>query len=224
MISIGLPVYNAEKYLCEAIESVIAQSLTDWELIVTDDGSTDKSVEIVKHYLYDKRIRLIVDGEHRGISYRLNQQVMEAKGDFFARMDADDVMLKDRLAVQLEYMREHPNVDICGTMAGQWTFIHPSVMGRIGWFRSNPYRPECDGCEDWDLWLRTRQDSEFGFVKQPLIYYRKSSHLDKEKYLNRRAQGRTVIRLDREYLGEWRYYWLMADSYLKSWIVWLFVR
>ncbi len=216
MIIIGLPVYNAEKWIGEAIESVLAQTYEDWELFITDDGSSDCSVEIIKEYLKDDRIVLQVDGEHHGISYRLNQQVAMARGEYFARMDADDVMLPERLALQVKYLQEHPEVDVCGTGAGEWTFIHPSVMGRTEWFREHPYRSECDGCEDWDLWTRTRKISTFGFLQEPLIIYRRPEKYDKEKYLLRRRQGRTAIRMNRSNLSLVRYYYLLADSYAKS--------
>lgn len=216
MVTIGLPVYNAEKWIGEAIESVLAQTYEDWKLFITDDGSSDRSVEIIKEYLKDDRIVLQVDGEHHGISYRLNQQVAMARGEYFARMDADDVMLPERLELQVKYLQEHPEVDVCGTGAGEWTFIHPSVMGRTEWFREHPYRFECDGCEDWDLWLRTKNNSTFGFIDTPLIYYRQPEKFDKKKYIVRRQQGRVAIRMNKDILPWWKYYYLLADSYLKS--------
>lgn len=221
MVTIGLPVYNAEKWIGEAIESVLAQTYEDWKLFITDDGSSDRSVEIIKEYLKDDRIVLQVDGEHHGISYRLNQQVAMARGEYFARMDADDVMLPERLELQVKYLQEHPEVDVCGTGAGEWTFIHPSVMGRTEWFREHPYRSECDGCEDWDLWTRTRKSSNFGFLQEQLIIYRKSEKFDKEKYLYRRTQGRKAIRMNRNNLSLIRYYYLLADSYMKSALIYL---
>lgn len=214
MVTIGLPVYNAERWIGEAIESILKQTYEDWELIVTIDdglGIRDYGLEIM-----DERIRIIADGKHLGISARINQQVAMARGEYFARMDADDVMLPERLAQQVRYLQEHPEVDVCGTGAGEWTFIHPSVMGRTVWFREHPYRSECDGCEDWDLWTRTRKSSNFGFLQEQLIIYRKSEKFDKEKYLYRRRQGRKAIRMNRNNLSLIRYYYLLADSYMKS--------
>lgn len=216
MVTIGLPVYDAEKWIGETIESILAQTLIDWELVVTDDGSADRSVEIVKSYLSDKRITLVCDGEHQGISARINQQVAMARGEYFARMDADDVMMPERLALQVKYLQEHPEVDVCGTCAGKWTYIHPTVMGRTEWFRKHPYRSECDGCEDWDLWLRTKDSSSFGFIEAPLIKYRQPKTFDKQKYLQRRQQGRNAIRMNKDILPWAKYYALLADSYLKS--------
>ena len=222
MVTIGLPVYKGEKWIREALESILRQTYSDWELIVTID---EKSPSLVpprgddwKNLIDDERIRVIADGEHRGISARINQQVEMARGEYFARMDVDDVMLPERLAVQVKYMEEHPEVDVCGTGAGEWTFIHPSVMGRTEWFRKHPYRSECDGCEDWDLWTRTRMSSSFGFLPEPLIVYRKPEKFDKEKYLFRRKQGRKAIRMNKDILPWWKYYFLLGDSYMKSFI------
>lgn len=221
MVTIGLPVYNAERWIGEAIESILKQTYEDWELIVTidEEEGRDRTLEIITNYelqITSSKIRVIADGEHRGISARINQQVAMARGEYFARMDADDVMLPERLAMQVKYLQEHPEVDVCGTGAGEWTFIHPSVMGRTEWFREHPYRSECDGCEDWDLWTRTRKISTFGFLQEPLIIYRRPEKLDKEKYLLRRMQGRTAIRMNRSNLSLVRYYYLLADSYAKS--------
>lgn len=225
MVTIGLPVYNAERWIGEAIESILKQTYGDWELIVTIDELGVRSDELgvriseelgVRSEELKDKIQIIADGEHQGISARINQQVAMARGEYFARMDADDVMLPERLALQVKYLQEHPEVDVCGTGAGEWTFIHPSVMGRTEWFREHPYRSECDGCEDWDLWTRTRKISTFGFLQQPLIIYRRPEKFDKEKYLLRRRQGRTAIRMNRSNLSLARYYYLLADSYAKS--------
>ena len=225
MVTIGLPVYNAERWIGEAIESILKQTYGDWELIVTIDELGVRSDELgvrireelgVRSEELKDKIQIVADGEHRGISARINQQVAMARGEYFARMDADDVMLPERLALQVKYLQEHPEVDVCGTGAGEWTFIHPSVMGRTEWFREHPYRSECDGCEDWDLWTRTRKKSTFGFLQQPLIIYRRPEKFDKEKYLLRRRQGRTAVRMNRSNLPFARYYYLLADSYAKS--------
>lgn len=221
MVTIGLPVYNGERWLRESLESILRQTYSDWELIVTDDGSVDKTIEFIqafcqKYQVSNDRIRVVADGEHLGISARINQQVEMARGEYFARMDADDVMLPERLAVQVKYMEEHPEVEVCGTQAGEWTFVHPTVMGKTSWFREHPYRSECDGCEDWDLWLRTRKNSVFGFIDTPILYYRQPEKIDKKKYLLRRRQGRVAIRMNRDILPGWKYYWLLADSYAKS--------
>ena len=245
MVTIGLPVYNGERWLREALESILRQTYSDWELIVTIDElgvrSDELGVWLREEFGLnrDDRIRVIADGKHLGISARINQQVEMARGEYFARMDADDVMLPERLAVQVRYMEEHPEVDVVSCSAiiideqseellrdapceQAWRgvrsegIIHPTVMGKTSWFREHPYRSECDGCEDWDLWLRTRKNSIFGFIDTPILYYRQPEKIDKKKYLLRRRQGRVAIRMNRDILPGWKYYWLLADSYAKS--------
>lgn len=107
-ISVCMPMYNASRYLRECIDSVLAQTFTDFEFLIADDGSTDDSSEVVESYT-DSRIRLIRRG-HDFIS-SLNTLLDEARGEYIARMDADDIMLPDRLAVEVSYLDSHPDVD-----------------------------------------------------------------------------------------------------------------
>ncbi|MDE7378502.1 MAG: glycosyltransferase [Paraprevotella sp.] len=110
-VSVCMPVYNAAPYLNECIDSILAQTYKDFELLIVDDGSTDDSVDIVKSYS-DPRIRLILN-EHDYIG-SLNIGLNEARGKYIARMDADDVMMQDRLQLQYAYMEAHPEIDILG--------------------------------------------------------------------------------------------------------------
>ncbi len=103
--------YNAARFIKDCIDSVLSQSFQDLELLVVDDGSTDNSCDIVNS-VRDNRIRLIRN-QHDYVG-SLNKLLDEAKGKYIARMDADDVMYPNRLAIQYEYMESHPNVDIVG--------------------------------------------------------------------------------------------------------------
>ncbi len=89
----------------DAIKSVLAQTFQDWELILVDDGSTDRSLEIARSFV-DSQIRIISDGYNRRLPYRLNQIISEAKYDIIARMDADDLMAVDRLEKQIKVLNE----------------------------------------------------------------------------------------------------------------------
>lgn len=109
-----MPVYNAAPYLKECIDSILAQTYKDFELLIVDDGSTDSSAEIAQSY-EDERIRFI-QNEHDYIG-SLNIGLNEARGKYIARMDADDVMMPDRLQIQYAYMEAHPEIGILGTMA-----------------------------------------------------------------------------------------------------------
>lgn len=113
MISVVMPVYNAEKYLGEAIQSILNQTYTDFEFIIINDGSTDKSLEIIEKYKkQDERI-LLISRENRGLVASLNEGIEKAKGKYIARMDADDISLPERFKKQLALMEEE-NLDLCG--------------------------------------------------------------------------------------------------------------
>lgn len=110
-ISVCIPMYNASAYLRECIDSILCQTFSDFELLIVDDGSTDESRDIVRSY-NDPRIRLI-ENNHNYIG-SLNLLMDKANGKYIARMDADDIMLPDRLEVQYTYMEAYPETDILG--------------------------------------------------------------------------------------------------------------
>jgi glycosyltransferase involved in cell wall biosynthesis len=113
-ISIGIPFYNAEKFLAGAIRSVFAQTYQDWELILIDDGSTDGSLEIARS-VNDPRVRVISDGVNKKLPTRLNQIVAEAKYDFIGRMDADDLISPPRFQKQVAVLNKHSEIDLVTT-------------------------------------------------------------------------------------------------------------
>lgn len=111
-VSVVMPVYNAERYLHDSINSVLNQTLDDFELIIVDDGSVDNSRKIINEFT-DKRI-VLVENNHNFIE-SLNIGMKLARAPFIARMDADDIMLNKRLEVQYEYMKAHPEINVCGS-------------------------------------------------------------------------------------------------------------
>lgn len=206
LITVAIPFYNAEKYLSLAIDSVLKQTFRNWKLILVDDGSTDASLEIAKKYeKTDPRIRVYSDGENRNLGFRLNQIPDLVDTEFLARMDADDIMHPERLEKQLATFREMPGIDVLGTNAfsidenndvvgirinpeGKGVlikvsgFIHPTVMARTDWFRKNPYDVMAVRIEDAELWMRTRDSSEFYCLTEPLLYYREIGDHYYKKY------------------------------------------
>lgn len=114
-VSVIMPVYNGEKYLKEAVDSILNQRFRDFEFIIINDGSADNTSKIFESYS-DNRIRL-VQRENRGFAYSLNEAIQLAKGKYIARMDADDVALENRLQLQYEFMESSPGVDILGGQA-----------------------------------------------------------------------------------------------------------
>lgn len=107
LVSIIMPCYNAERYIAQSIESVLAQTYDNWELLITDDGSADKSVEIVSKYCNkDNRIDLLVN-KHKGIAETRNASIARAKGRFVAFLDSDDIWKSNKLEKQVNYMIEN---------------------------------------------------------------------------------------------------------------------
>lgn len=137
MISILTSTYNNEKWLNEFLDSVLTQTYTDWELILVDDGSTDRTKEIVKSYK-DDRIKYFYK-EHTNLPDSLNFGYDKCNGEYIARADADDIMMPDRLQFQWDFMESHPDVDMSATAAiyldmikkHKYTIIIGSYIGEV---------------------------------------------------------------------------------------------
>ena len=190
LVTIAIPIYNAEHYLHDAIQSCINQTYTNWELLLMCDGSTDNSTIIAYEMAAkDSRIRVINDGVNKGLIYRLNQSVKLAKGELYARMDADDIMYITRIEEQVKYFEDHPDADVVGTSImtidnennivgsglyeGRVTgFVHPTIMGKTLWLKENPYAEWPLRAEDTELWCRTSTKSNFYAIGRPLFFYR----------------------------------------------------
>lgn len=243
LVSVGIPVYNAAKYVERAVRSVLEQSYSNIELIITNDGSTDASMDLARK-IQDPRIHIYDDGVHRGISYRLNEQVKLAKGRYFARMDADDVMIKNRIEKQLDFFSKHPEATVVGSnvvviddadkIVG-WrgenpnekvvsftrvrSFLHPTIVAPVEWFRTHPYRSECDSCEDYDLCLRTNKDDIYYTLSTPLLYYRDLRATGLSSYLKKRNVERHVLTLNKRNMSCIRFIYSMIYSYTTTFIV-----
>ena len=200
LVTVAMSAYNAAATIEHAIRSIQYQSFNDWELIVSDDGSTDRTREILVRAQEDPRIRLILEPSgNLGLSLRLNQCVGLARGQYIARMDADDVAYPQRLERQVHFLQERPDIDLLGTGAvvfkgaGEvfgrypiacthqdicrrpwWGFplAHPTWMGKRSWFALNPYREGRTRCEDQDLLLRSFPNSQFAALDEVLLGYR----------------------------------------------------
>lgn len=205
MITIGIVFYNDVRFLREAILSVFRQSIKDWKLILLDDGSSDGSLEIAKEFVNDARVTLFTDGSNKGLATRLNFITKVCSTEYLARMDADDVMVSNRLEVQLDILSKNPTIDVLGSAVyvingdGFVTgirgtvgsenvkrvnsLIHPSVMARTSWFLNHPYN-ECfrNRCQDLELWFRVRGESNLFYVTEPLLFYREVLVDYKKKY------------------------------------------
>lgn len=109
-----MPVYNAEKFLKPAIESILNQTFSDFELIIIDDNSNDKTADIIKSY-NDNRIKHIVNPNRIGFTNSLNQGLKIAQGDYIARMDADDISDPERFSKEIEFLENNPDIGVCGS-------------------------------------------------------------------------------------------------------------
>lgn len=225
-VSVGIPFYNNQKTLAEAIRSVFAQTWQDWELILVDDGSSDRSIDIAKS-IEDPRVRVIQDGENQGLASRLNQIAELAEGEYLARMDADDLMHPRRLELQIEYLQAHTQVDVVATgvysinhenlpqgirsleslthmttksvLLNKGLIVHPTIMAKRSWFERYPYDTSYPRTQDRELWCRTADDSCFAKIPEPLYFYRESL-LNPQSYLKTyRLASRQNLRLLKSY-------------------------
>lgn len=191
-VTIGIPIYNSEKYLRDAVQSVLNQTYTDFELILLNDGSTDNSLDIIKDFeKNDPRVRVIDDGENKGLIFRLNQLIDLAEGKYFVRMDADDIMFPDRVEKQLECLESNQTIDLVHAYAvsinskseiigiknrhDNYSLIHPTVMAKKTFFLNNKYEEGFFQMEDLELWYRTKNAFNFQCLKEPLLFYREDS-------------------------------------------------
>ena len=194
-ISVIMPVYNSEKYLSEAIESILSQTYPDFEFIIIDDCSQDKSYQIAASY-HDPRIVLLQNEENKGVAATLNRGIDTAKGEFIARMDADDISFPERFQEQILHLNSHPHIGVlgtavrfCGAKEGNHynpshaeqakidllfnsCLCHPSVMIRRDCLINNRYDVAYEGCEDYELWWRLSQHCKIESLPTILFTYR----------------------------------------------------
>jgi glycosyltransferase involved in cell wall biosynthesis len=214
-VSVVMPVRNGERFLSEALESTLAQTLGDLELIVVDDGSTDGTPGILDDAAQgDPRVR-VERREQGGLTVALNAGCALAEAALIARMDADDVMLADRLERQVAYLEAHPGVALLGggivlvdeaareidrePGRPQLDFLvrneltHATVMMRADAFRAlGGYR--LDQAEDYDLWLRFDERYGVAALAEPVIRYRLHAGQFSVTALERQALGFLCVR------------------------------
>ena len=201
-ISVIMPVYNGEKYLEEAIESILNQTYDDFEFLIVYDASSDKSLSIIKKFeKQDKRV-VLVNGEGKKLIHALNKGIKKSKGRYIARMDSDDISCSSRFQVQVDFMKKN-QLDICGghclsidensrvdelytvpmnhdmctlSMLFKVPFFHPSVVIRKSFLSENflEYgQSKYRAAEDFDLWVRMHKSGAmFGNVDKIILKYR----------------------------------------------------
>lgn len=196
-VSVLMPVYNAAPYLREAIDSILAQTFTDFEFLVINDGSTDTSEEIITSY-DDQRINYLKNEQNQGLVNTLNIGIEAAQGEYIARMDADDISLPARFSRQVDFMDQHPQVGACGTayryfgeveetkwlppdyrqaftlLSSTSCLGHPTSLIRRSVLQhyNIRYEKEYEYAEDYALWIRIGQVSHLCSLSELLLLYR----------------------------------------------------
>ena len=201
-VSVLMPVFNGRSHVQHAIDSIRAQTWSDWEMIIIDDASTDRTADIVEAAVTaDSRILLVRHDQNRGLAVSLNEAFRRSSGNLIARMDADDRSLEARFEMQVRFLNDQPAVDVLGTSA--WNidpagkrldvyrcrlthediaahiykenpFIHPSVMFRRRFLEAlGGYDESYRRAQDYDLWLRGWRTFRYQNLAEPLLEYRK---------------------------------------------------
>lgn len=195
-----MSVYNGEKYLSKAIESILTQTYKSFEFIIINDGSTDKSPDILHYYQKQDNRIILISRENRGLIASLNEGIKQAKGKYIVRMDADDISLPTRLEEQVKFMENNSDIGISGSAVivfGKNTktfvsnvlthnkaiksellfssaFAHPSViMNRKMILKHNLfYDNDFLHAEDFELWTRMAKVTKMANISKPLLKYR----------------------------------------------------
>lgn len=229
-ISIIMGLYNCQATLKEAIDSIIAQTYTDWELIMCDDGSKDHTYKLAQEYkdqLGDKVI-LLKNEKNLGLNSTLNKCIDYARGEYIARMDGDDISLPQRFQVQMEFLEKNPNYDLVGVLAqhfdedGEWgAYYLPKEPTPAAFLKNSPFvhatiimktqvLKELGGytvskkllrVEDYHLWVRMYAAGYKGYNLQEFLYMFRD---------DRNAYGRRKYRFR---VNEFRVRWLVATSF-----------
>ncbi len=246
LVSVVLPVYNSEKYLLEAVESILKQTFGDFELIIIDDGSTDDSAKILDS-INDTRIIRLRNEKNSGLVVSLNHGISVASGKYIARMDADDISMPERLVKQVNFLEAHPDVCVLGT--GIYTHIEggsvkdgivrfPTHDKCIRWmlcFRSaiahvtavirreflmgdGSYHQQCLYAEDYDLWVRLMPRALFANLSEPLVLVR--YYAGSSSYQNRITQRKLTRAIQQRarafYLGDDYFAGLRMEEFLEN--------
>jgi glycosyltransferase involved in cell wall biosynthesis len=221
LVSITSAFYNTGPALLDMVKSIFAQTFTDWELVMLDDGSTDNSFEIAGSVV-DDRVRIFRNERNLGIPASLNKIPALCRGKYIARMDSDDMCVSTRIAKQVEFLESHSDVDMVGTGVvyldranhpigkgparalshEQVCFnpyrgiriCHSSMLGKKKWFEQHNYDESLPRSSDSDFILRAHEDSRYANIPDNLFYYRLSSSFNlRKQFICRHYDARSII-------------------------------
>ena len=245
-VSVLLSVYNGAAFVGEAIESILEQTFSDFELLVIDDASTDASFEVVTNYR-DPRVRMIRNESNLGLTRSLNIGLASARGEFVARQDADDLSHRERLRRQVDFLDANPSVALLGTQAAtlanrkgtggsgwpkatgslaiRWQlmfdspFVHTSVMfrHRIVWNELGGYDETFRTSQDFELWSRLAVHHELSNLPEALVQSRPRSLSVSRSYA--KDDVARVHGLLRENRRRWLRSDELAQTGLEPWVV-----
>ena len=230
VVSVLMPLLNGERTLERCIESVLAQTFGDWELIIIDDGSTDGSHGIVRSFMEkDERITLVINKERKGLASSLNIGISSSRGTYIARIDADDRWDAHKLKAQLDFLDTHEGYGLVGTNAiihdeetGRRTtevepgtdeeikktilfrnpFVHSSILVRKELLDTfGQYSTSIPYAEDYDLWFRLVFNTKCHNIQRPLVH--RSINRDSVSARNVNAQRLSDMRIKLRYLPSW---------------------
>ena len=219
LVTVMMSFYNCEKTLLAAVKSIFAQTFQNWELILLDGGSSDKSLEIAKS-IKDPRVRVLGDGSYHNHPTALNRLIDAARGKYIANMDGDDLCSPKRLEKQLELFKKDESLDVVGTGIvylddmdfplgysippsshseickepyRTFPICHASVMAKRSWYLQNKYDESAVKVEDFDLWLRSHEHSKFSNVCEGLYYYRCETSFSQKKLFVARINSIRIL-------------------------------
>ncbi len=198
-VTVFIPVYNREKYIGDAIKSILDQSFSNYEILLVDDGSTDESRTVIRSFS-DPRIRLLCNDQNLGIPKTRNRGLENAKGEYIALLDSDDQAFPERLAKQVSFLDEHKDfvqvgswcqmmdnlgqplkrikrqpisaIDVDAQFLFRCAISNRSIMGRTQILKEFGYREDYPRCQDYDLHVRLAKKYRMGNIPECLVYGR----------------------------------------------------
>ncbi len=236
-VSIIMSCYNSERYLAECLDSLINQTFSAMEILITNDGSSDRTGEILAHYQgVDDRISVFNNESNLGLTKNLNAMIKKCRGEFIARMDSDDICRSDRIEKQHDFLSSNKHIGVVGTncsiidehgiskgerkmpesndaIVRKLIFFnclnHPTIMIRSSILKNNLYDESFRTSQDWELWLRlSKMNVEMYNIQEPLLEYRvETDYLRKRKTSYRMNE----LSIKRKYLNDYPFHiWLMS--------------
>lgn len=228
LVSVLMPVFNGEKYIWQAIDSILQQTFNDFELVIVNDGSTDQSIKIINSY-HDPRIKLYQNDRNRGLSYTRNKCLEYSKGEYIAKLDCDDIALPTRLEDQVMFLNNNKDFgliggwvqfideadnlgDVCqfeasaekipSIMLFHNCFAQSALMFRRNALPEEWYREPFPPAEDYDLWLRIVRKTKVSNLQKVVTYYRlHDSNVSKTKVDAMLAAEQKILLWQLEELG-----------------------